>query len=478
MNSKDLVKMSVENLFRKKTRTILTVIGVIIGAASIVVMVSLGVGLNVAFMEQMGEMGSLHVINVHPQYEHHVREVSQGGAAGRRGEQVAKLDAETVAKLNEIAGVQAVMKILRRHFKFRSGRYEAHVSLMGINPEVMGYFDLGLEKGRLLTVEDTNAVVFGGQVPMQFRDPRARTRSDGGMVMRGGVVAVNGEFSSDKPQPAVDVLADSIFMIFELHPHHSGMWEKAGGATPGEAPPTPKRIRVTGVGLLDTEGFSEFSWGAFMNIDYLRRLIADQERKLRTTGQSNRRRTEETYDQVRVKVEHIKDVEEVQDKIRAMGFNTHSILDIVKEMQNASRIVQAVLGGIGAIAFFVAALGIANTMIMSIYERTREIGIMKVLGCKLVDIRNLFLLESAMIGLFGGIIGLLLSVGLSYLLNTFLGPKMGGGMPGVGPTTISVIPLWLAASAVVFSTMVGLMSGYFPARRAVQISALEAIKTE
>lgn len=478
MNSKDLVKMSVENLFRKKTRTILTVIGVIIGTASIVVMVSLGVGLNVAFMEQMGEMGSLHVINVHPQHEHHVREVSQGGAADRRGQQVAKLDAETVAKLNEIAGVQAVMKTLRRHFEFRSGRYETHVSVMGINPEVMGYFDLELEKGRLLTVEDTNAIVFGGQIPLQFRDPRARNRGGGGMVRfgGGGGMVVNGEVNHAKPQPAVDVLADSIFMIFEAH--HRGMWEMPGEATPGEAQPAPKRIRVTGVGLLDTEGFGEFSWGAFMNIDYLRRLIADQERKLRTAGQSNRRRTEETYDQIRVKVEHIGDVEEVQDKIRAMGFNAHSIIDMVREMQNASRIVQAVLGGIGAIAFFVAALGIANTMIMSIYERTREIGVMKVLGCKLVDIRNLFLFESAMIGLFGGITGLLLSAGLSLLLNTFLGPMMAGGMPGADPITISVIPLWLAVSAVVFSTMVGLMSGYFPARRAMKISALEAIKTE
>ena len=449
------------------------------------VMVSLGVGLNVAFMEQMGEMGSLHVITIHPQHDPRAWEMEQKGTAGRRGQQVAKLDVETVTKINEIAGVQAVMKILRRSFQFRSGRYETHVNLMGINPEVMGYFDLGLEKGRLLTVEDTNAVVFGGQVPLRFHNPRARNREgfpDGRVVRFGGGVGmvVNGEVKHVRPQPEVDVLADSLFMTFEGH--HGGMWEMPrmpGEATQGETPLPPKRIRVTGVGLLDTEGFGEFSWGAFMNIDYLRRLITDHERRLRAAGQSGqRRRTEETYDQIQVKVEHIRDVEGVQDKIRAMGLTPRSIIDMVREMQNALRIIQAVLGGIGAIAFFVAALGITNTMIMSIYERTREIGVMKVLGCKLNDIRNLFLFESAMIGLFGGAIGLLLSEGLSFLLNTFLGPMMGGDMPGAGPTTISVIPLWLAVLAVAFSTMVGLISGYFPARRAMKISALQAIKTD
>lgn len=97
-----------------------------------------------------------------------------------------------------------------------------------------------------------------------------------------------------------------------------------------------------------------------------------------------------------------------------------------------------------------AAIGIANTMLMSVYERTRQIGIMKVLGASLKDIRNLFLVESAIIGFFGGIIGLLFSLLVSWMLNATL-----GAAAGPEPTKISIIPLWLTISSIVFSTGIG-----------------------
>ena len=122
--------------------------------------------------------------------------------------------------------------------------------------------------------------------------------------------------------------------------------------------------------------------------------------------------------------------------------------------------------------------GISNTMVMSTYERTREIGIMKVLGCKLSNIMELFLLEAAIIGLCGGILGIAFSYGISALLNHLATSGLlasftaGDGMP------ISVIPLWLAICGAGFSTLVGLVSGFYPALRATRLSALEAIKNE
>ncbi|HBK54546.1 MAG TPA: ABC transporter permease, partial [Syntrophomonas wolfei] len=116
-----------------------------------------------------------------------------------------------------------------------------------------------------------------------------------------------------------------------------------------------------------------------------------------------------------------------------------------------------------------------NTMIMSIYERTREIGVMKVLGARLGDIRDLFLLEAAMIGLGGGCVGLLFSYLVSYILNRVTAGFMGSMGGDVG---ISVITWELGLAAVVFATMVGIISGYSPARRAMKLSALEAIRTE
>ena len=119
-------------------------------------------------------------------------------------------------------------------------------------------------------------------------------------------------------------------------------------------------------------------------------------------------------------------------------------------------------------------------MIMSIYERTKEIGIMKVIGANLGDIRRMFLLEAGMIGFLGGLAGVVLSFILSLLMNTVLSDllSMMFGSIGVGGSTISIIPWWVAVGGLVFATAIGLISGYSPARRAMKLSALESLRNE
>ncbi len=119
-----------------------------------------------------------------------------------------------------------------------------------------------------------------------------------------------------------------------------------------------------------------------------------------------------------MKVKNINDVQRVQQQIKDGGFYADSLTDILESMQKATAGIQKVLGAIGAVSLLVAAIGIANTMVMSVYERTREIGIMKVIGASLADIRKLFLFESGMIGFFGGVLGAAFSYGVSYLINT------------------------------------------------------------
>ena len=130
--------------------------------------------------------------------------------------------------------------------------------------------------------------------------------------------------------------------------------------------------------------------------------------------------------------------------------------------------VQAVLGGIGAVSLFVAAIGIANTMMMSIYERTKEIGVMKVLGCDMGNIRDMFLLESGFIGFLGGAVGILLSFGISLIINRFAGAD----------GDLSRMPLWLNLGAMGFAVFVGMAAGFLPATRAMKLSPLAAIRNE
>ena len=213
-----------------------------------------------------------------------------------------------------------------------------------------------------------------------------------------------------------------------------------------------------------------------MDIEYLTKIYKEY---LRSTGAPQAElKNLEKYDQVYVKVESTDVVLDLLEQIKGMGYEAYSPVEYIEQSQETMMLIQMVLGGIGGISLLVAAIGIANTMVMSIYERTREIGIMKVLGCKLSDIRNLFLYEAGIIGVTGGIFGLLLSYLLSFLLNMLSGTALGDILGGGTGAPISVIPVWLAAAAVTFAIMVGLVSGFYPARRAMKLSALEAIKTE
>ena len=182
------------------------------------------------------------------------------------------------------------------------------------------------------------------------------------------------------------------------------------------------------------------------------------------------------YSEIWVAVDDVKYVEDVQNTIKSMEYGTYSLADMVKPMQETANTLELILGGIGAVSMLVSAIGIANTMIMSIYERTKEIGVMKVLGCLITDIKKLFLFEASMIGLIGGGIGVGLSYLASYFMNNYA-DQIGGVLGiGIGGGKVSVIPVWLSFAALAFAMLVGIISGYYPAKRATKIKAIEALR--
>ena len=163
---------------------------------------------------------------------------------------------------------------------------------------------------------------------------------------------------------------------------------------------------------------------------------------------------------------------DVTQMITAMGYQAYNDAEWIESEQQTLNMIEAVLGGIGAVSLLVAAIGITNTMMMSIYERTKEIGIMKVLGCDMRNIGALFLLEAGCIGFFGGVVGLILSYSMSGVINYLVANS------GMGVDTISYIPFWLAGMALLFAILVGMIAGFFPARRAMKLSPLAAIHNE
>jgi ABC-type antimicrobial peptide transport system permease subunit len=465
MSKKDLVRLALKNFMRRKTRSILTILGVLIGTASIVVMLSIGLGMNENFKQQLKRMGSLNVIEVNPYF---FQEDGKGGGVSK----VTPLDDQAVSKIEAIEGVEAVMPYMQASLKLVSGKFTTYANIVGVNPKVLEAFDFKAASGRLLTEDDTASLLFGSETPYNFYNPRASGNGGGGgryFFFGGGM----GGGANDRPAPDVDVLNDKLVMTFDMS-YGERRPAGAGGTTPTK---TPTLYKTKGVGILEASQ-DDKSYSIYMNIEYLKKITKENERAQASQGTRFSSGQPEGYQQVKVKVKDINNVQKVSAEIKNMGYGTYSLTDILESMQQQSATMQAVLGGIGAISLFVAALGITNTMIMSIYERTREIGVMKVLGCMLADIRNLFLFEAGMIGLVGGVLGLAFSFGASFLLNNFAGGVFGGGGPPGEKNIISVIPMWLAVASLGFATLVGLISGFMPARRAMKLSALEAIKTE
>jgi ABC-type antimicrobial peptide transport system permease subunit len=252
-------------------------------------------------------------------------------------------------------------------------------------------------------------------------------------------------------------------------------------------------------GVLEGE-FKEHAYNAYAPMDTLmkwRMFLADKtymtpeqrrdqeqwEREAQERGDWFHVWRPEDYDQIDVLCKDVKATRAVASTLREEGFNLWTVADYMEGVENQAFIIQAVLGGIGAVTLLVATIGIANTMIMAIYERTREIGVMKVIGATAGDVMMMFLMEAGLIGVCGGLLGLACSVGASKLINhfgaNFMASNMGYGM-GIGANgyDISVIPPYLMLFALIFSFCIGVTAGLYPARRASKLSPILAIRNE
>jgi len=183
------------------------------------------------------------------------------------------------------------------------------------------------------------------------------------------------------------------------------------------------------------------------------------------------------YDGLVVKATSMAAVPAVEDQVKAMGFQARSLRTFLDLANRIFAVLNTLLGSVGGLALFVAALGVTNTMIMAVYERTREIGILKAIGASRGDVLRLFIVEAALIGFLGGVLGLalgtLLGRGVDWAAHWYLESE---GVRGIG--SLSVVPWWLALGALSFGTLVGLAAGVSPASRAARLDPVAALRYE
>ncbi len=184
----------------------------------------------------------------------------------------------------------------------------------------------------------------------------------------------------------------------------------------------------------------------------------------------------EYYSQIKIVAKNQDSLARIRQQIEASGFNTSSVADTVQQINSLFATVRTILALLGMVALAVAALGMFNTLTVSLLERTREVGLMKAMGMKSKEVKELFLTESMIMGFFGGVLGVafgfLAGKLISGIISIFAISK------GIGFIDISFIPLTFILFIVVLSLLVGLITGIYPARRATKISALNAMRYE
>lgn len=451
MKISDLLGTCLRNLTRRKLRTILTVIGVVVGTCFIVLPISLGIAIsenNQKMLEQWGDLTLIEVNNY--------------------GNTETPLDDAAIDAIRAIPGVEVATPIMQmqiqgntRIFAGRKNRYQWYAwNVVGMSAEALSKLGYTTSEGRMLTANDVGSkkvrVMFGDRTAYDFEDTKKRWPNN--MVDYWSV-----EEGEELPDPFFNPLETEL--TYQLEP------------TRENAKPVTYQLEVVGIFKGDYRRGYETVYGAVMDIEDMKRIQQEYEKANNIKKDKN---AVKGYENVKVKCVSMDDVAQVEEAIHGLGFvNTYSMEQERQNMQENARQIQMILGFIGGVVMIASAVSIMNTMYTAVIERTKEIGIMKVLGCELAQIRAIFLIEAGLIGLFGGVLGDGISFLGSYILNLIGRSTQGGGMMMEGfATKMSIIPPWLAITGIAFATLVGVVSGVYPAHRAVKVSALEAIRSE
>ncbi len=470
----DLLRMSSSSLWKRKVRTVLTVLGVVIGTASIVVMVSLGLGLNRSAMEMIEQNGSLTTIQVREGRGGDGGSMMMGGtmavfASGSSSsskDKVLRLDDAAVELLSGIGHVESVVPELQINIVAKYGQYvHDYMTIRGLPPEGIEALNIEVGEGHLPLDSKELEFFYGNKAAADFHNPKTY------------------EYPYYETQELpVDFMKDSVFFIFDQSAYYATQYQSDGRGGQGDGsannvkPPKKYLIKTAGVEKADANDmWKATNYNVYCNLDALisslKRMFRNKPIPGQPTTSGGKPYKDIFYSVLNVNVDEIDNVLEVQEQIKALGYEVYSNIEWVESTQKQYANIQAMLGGIGAVSLLVAAIGITNTMMMSIYERTKEIGVMKVLGCDMRNIQGMFLIEAAYIGFIGGVVGLILSYGISSVINRVVAAS--GNM-----SQLSYIPPWLAGAAIVFAVVIGMVAGFFPSRRAMKLSPLAAIRNE
>ena len=422
MRLSDLIRIAFSNLWRRKLRTFLTVLAVVIGATLVTLTVSLGAGLQSFIVDQFGLLMPQDALFVSSSQ-------SFFDAQGNRPQEINITDIEEPFQKEDLESIRAIDGVERIDFSI-------NVPAIYISPEG----------------SDKIYTVFINTAP----DYEAETRQ----------LVAGMHFAEDTSGECL--ITYNYLESFGWNDAESALGRQVTIAV-GKInlyAPEIKEYTFTVVGVIQRT----------LNANEVLIPMSDAKDMARFyRGNPNIYTEEQPGSFLRVKVTDEALVMQVADEIKSLGFNAITPDEILAEINNVFNIIHFALSAFGIIALVVAAIGIVNTLMMAIYERTREIGVMKAVGATKGTIRLLFTAEGGILGFMGGFIGVAIAWILGQLLNIIGSRTFLSDFPDFN---MSVFPAWLIFGIIGLTTAISLLAGLYPANRASRLDPVEALRYE
>ncbi len=415
MKAFDIFRLSLSHVKKSKMRSWLTIIGIVIGVAAVVAIISIGEGMQESVQARLGSLGA-DLITVTPGFSR-----ASGGFEGFRGGGGGagiNLTDKDLNVIKQVPGVLNVNGMVSGRSDMKLGTEKISVSISGVDTAVWrSMVTTQLEAGRYLQPGDSNSVVIGYSLAhTAFLQPVTLNRP----------VAIGG-----------------------------------------------KSFKVVGIFAQSGGGFGGGGDNAvYMTADYARDVITENVSR-------------NTFTSIMVKVADISLVDNITADIvqklmpsrhvnqRTRDFTVTAFATIQQQISSVTQTISLFLAAIAAVSLLVGAVGIANTMFMSVMERTRQIGLLKALGATDNEVMELFIMESGLFGFAGGVIGIIFGILVSVIISAV-------GLRAIGPggTMTAVVTPQLVVFALVFSVFVGIISGVAPARTAAKMNPVDALRFE
>lgn len=437
------------NMKRRKIRTFLTVLGVMIGVISVVALMSVGLGVKKEMIDSVVDSGSVNQIKVYSE---------TGGK--HKDRMITDKTIETFSKFSNVSGCYSVYEV---PVTMKYGEYEYYGNLVGVPGDELSTWKL-VNGENVIKDSDGKGFAAGSSVGKLFFNPNTYTSFE--KKEKKGIGSLTGRrFDTvfgwgDENAKTVKLKLTGVLADGSADIASDDDSDDDSDNTEGE---------------VYTSTYSEKSQTIYCDMDYLKSLLkrVSVDGKLEgqpVDGNGNSYR-EFIYTAAIVTVDDTNNVDAIVKKFQDMGYQTENAKEYLDTIQKYLKMIQLLLGGIGTIALVVAVIGISNTMTTSVFDRVNEIGILKVLGCDIDELRLLFLAEAAIIGAAGGVLG----VGCSYGVKVIIDKCAVSMFHLAKGTNISYIPWWLALAGMMGSVVLGVAAGYFPARWATKLRPIDAV---